>query len=145
MVAKGFHQTPGLNFSETFNLVVKPSTVKVVLFVAITRNWDVRQIDINNAFLNGKLEENIFMPQPEGFVDPTQLHAVCKLHRSLYGLRQAPRGWYDRLKQTLLAWGFRPLTMDSSLFLLHSSSGVIWLMVYVDDILLTGNNNSLLQ
>ena len=101
LVAKGFQQRPGIDFQETFSHVIKPSTVKVVLSVAVSRHWDVRQIDVNNAFLNGILTEEVFMKQPEGFVDPAQPSAVCKLNRSLYGIRQAPRAWYDRLKSTL--------------------------------------------
>ena len=144
-VEKGFQQRPGIDFQETFSPVIKPSTVKVVLSVAVSRHWDVRQIDVNNAFLNGILTEEVFMKQPEGFVDPAQLSAVCKLNRSLYGLRQAPRAWYDRLKSTLCTWGFQNSKMDSSLFTLHTSSGIIWLLVYVDDILITGNNTQLLN
>jgi histone deacetylase 1/2 len=98
LVAKGFHQRPGIDFKETFSPVVKPSTIRVVLSIDVSKNWCVKQMDINNAFLNGKLIEDVYMSQPEGFVDSAKPHHVCKLTKSLYGLRQAPRAWFDKLK-----------------------------------------------
>ena len=89
LVAKGFHQVAGFDFNETFSPVVKLTTIKVVLTIALAKNWVVRQLDINNAFLNGDLQEEVFMEQPPRFVDPKQPHLVCKLHKSLYGLKQA--------------------------------------------------------
>nr|KYP52905.1 Retrovirus-related Pol polyprotein from transposon TNT 1-94 [Cajanus cajan] len=87
LVAKGFHQQPSLDFSETFSPVVKPVTIRVVLSLAVSFWWPLRQLDINNAFLNGMLEEDIYTSQPPGFVDSANKHFVCKLHKSLYGLK----------------------------------------------------------
>ena len=95
LVAKGFQQTPGVDYFETFSPVVKHATIKIIFTLAVTHNWDIQHIDVNNAFLNGDLEETVFMAQPEGFVDPQKPHFVCKLHNALYGLKQAPRAWYD--------------------------------------------------
>lgn len=100
LVAKGFQQIAGLDFDETFSPVIKASTVRIILAIAVHFNWEVRQMDINNAFLNGYLKETIFMPQPEGFVDPNKPLYVCKLTKAIYGLKQAPRAWFDRLKIT---------------------------------------------
>nr|KYP63849.1 Retrovirus-related Pol polyprotein from transposon TNT 1-94 [Cajanus cajan] len=97
LVAKGFHQLPGLDFSETFSPVVNPITIRIVLSLTVSFRWSLRQLDINNAFLNGMLEEDIYMSQPPGFVDSANKHLVCKLHKSLYGLKQAPRAWFDKL------------------------------------------------
>ena len=97
---------------------------------------------MNNAFLNGVLHEEVFMPQPDGFVDATFPDYVCQLHKSLYGLRQAPRAWYNSLRLTLCNWGFVNAKSDSSLFTLHQQNDIIWVLVYVDDILVTGNNSA---
>ena len=140
LVAKGFQQTPGVDYFETFSLVVKHATIKIIFTLAVTHNWDIQHIDVNNAFLNGDLEETVFMAQPEGFVDPQKPHFVCKLHKALYGLKQAPRAWYDRLKRTLLQWGFHNSISDPSLYYVCKNGHQLFALVYVDDILITGAN-----
>lgn len=86
-MAKGFHQQVGFDFNETLSLVVTPTTIKIVLTIASTRHWCIRQLDINNAFLNGDLQEEVFMEQPQGFLDENNPHLVCKLHKALYGMK----------------------------------------------------------
>ena len=88
-MTKGFHQTHGFDYFETFSLVVKPATIRVVLSLEFSRNWTIRQLDVHNAFLNGDLSEQVFMTQPLGFVDPFKPNFVCKLIKALYGLKQA--------------------------------------------------------
>ena len=122
LVAKGFHQAPGIDFSETFSPVIKPTTVRVVMSLAVSNGWDIHQVDVNNAFLNGILTEDVYMPQPEGFQSKEHPDFVCKLHKSLYGLKQAPRAWYDRLNLTLCSWGFVNSKVDTSLFTYHLGS-----------------------
>lgn len=90
--------------------------------------------------MNGYLSETVYMKQPEGFVHPTKRNYVCKLSKALYGLKQAPRAWYDRLRDTLLAWKFKNCRADSSLFFYKDSTQVLILLIYVDDILVTGTN-----
>lgn len=104
LVAKGFHQTPGIDFEETFSPVVKAPTIRVLFTLAVTFGWDIQQVDVNNAFLNGDLHEAVFMVQPEGFVDDQFPTHVCKLRKSLYGLKQAPRAWYTKLRTALHSW-----------------------------------------
>ena len=105
--------------------------------LAVTHGWSIQQIDINNAFLNGDLQEEVFMVQPEGFVDPHRPTHVCKPRKALYGLKQAPRAWFDKLKGALTSRGFHSSISDTSLFYTWRNGRMILLLVYVDDILIT--------
>jgi histone deacetylase 1/2 len=145
LVAKGFQQTAGIDYEETFSPVIKASTVRIILSIAVHLNWEVRQLDINNAFLNGHLRETVFMHQPEGFVDPTKPNHICKLSKAIYGLKQVPRAWFDSLKNALLNWGFQNTKSDPSLFFLKGKDHITFLLIYVDDIIVTGSNNKFLQ
>lgn len=141
LVAKGFHQQAGSDFTEAFSPVVKPVTVRIVLTLAVTHKWTIQQIDVNNAFLNGTLEEEVFMQQPPGF-ESSDKSLVCKLNKAIYGLKQAPRAWFDKLKNALIQQGFLASKCDPSLFLLHHGKLQIMILVYVDDIIITGNSAS---
>jgi hypothetical protein len=142
LVAKGFHQQAGLDFDETFSPVVKPPTVRIILSLAAQHQWSLQQLDISNAFLHGFLKEDVYMIQPPGFVDPTHPDHVCKLQKSLYGLKQAPRAWFERFTSHLLTIGFVASTADPSFFVLCTGSTVLYLHLYVDDIILIGNSSS---
>ncbi|KAH9716509.1 retrovirus-related pol polyprotein from transposon RE1 [Citrus sinensis] len=141
LVAKGFLQTPGLDFNETFSPVVKAATIRIILTMAVNNDWLLRQVDINNAFLNGDLTETVYMPQPEGFEDKNRPSYICKLERALYGLRQAPRAWFDKLKGALISWGFKNSRSDTSLFFRRVESKIVIMLIYVDDIIITGSDN----
>ncbi|KAH9714416.1 retrovirus-related pol polyprotein from transposon RE1 [Citrus sinensis] len=145
LVTKGFQQIAGVNYFETFSLVVKSATVRVVISLAVMNQWQIRQVDVNNAFLNGELTEEVFMDQPAGFVDSQKPNFVCKLHKSLYGLKQAPRAWYEKLKGCLLQWDFKNARADTSLLIKKTSSYMILVLIYVDDILITGPNSAELE
>jgi histone deacetylase 1/2 len=106
LVAKGFKQRYGIDYENTFSPVVKAATIRLVLSIAVTRGWSLRQLDVQNAFLHGVLEEEVYMRQPPGFEDKNVPSYVCKLDKALYGLKQAPRAWYSRLSSKLLDLGF---------------------------------------
>lgn len=102
LVAKGFQQSHCVNFKETFIPVPKSTTIRILLTIAVSLNWSIKQLDVNNAFLNGQLSEEVYMKQPKGFEDPKTPNHVCKLVKVLYGLRQPPRAWFDKLITTLV-------------------------------------------
>lgn len=140
LVAKGFHQQPGFEFTDTFSPVVKPVTIRVVLTIALSHGWSIRQLDVNNAFLNGHLHEELYMSQPPGFHQGS-VNTVCRLKKSLYGLRQAPRAWFDKLSSTLHNFGFVTAKSDPSLFIKKTHHSIVYILVYVDDIIVTGSNS----
>lgn len=144
-MAKGYLQEEGVDFHDTFSPVAKQPTVRILLCMALHFNWPIKQLDISNAFLHGKLEEEVYMLQPPGFIDPTKDQHVCKLQKALYGLKQAPRAWYSTFSKFLLSQGFVNSKCDSSLLIYKAASVVTILLVYVDDILLTGNSSTHIQ
>jgi hypothetical protein len=144
-VLRGFTQRPGIDYDETFSPMVKPATVRTVLSLAVSRSWPIHQLDVKNVFLHGTLSETVYCSQPTEFVDPTQSNRVCRLNKSLYGLKQAPRAWYSRFTTYLLSLGFVETKSDTSLFIFRCGTDTVYLLLYVDDIVLTASSTSLLQ
>jgi hypothetical protein len=140
LVAKGFKQRYGLDYEDTFSHVVKPTTIRILLSLVVMRGWSLRQLDVQNAFLHGVLEEEVYMRQPPRFSDPDRPDHLCRLVKALYGLKQAPRAWHTRLGTTLRAHGFVPSTADTSLFLLQRPEVTMYILVYVDDIILVSSS-----
>ena len=129
---------------ETFAPVVRWETIRILVAIAVHLGWPIHQLDVLTTFLNGILKEDVYMNQPLGFVKPGSEHLVCKLHRSLYGLKQSPRAWYARLHAVLLAWKLTQSTSYPNLYFAHIGKDTIALLVYVDDILLIGSNSHLI-
>lgn len=125
--------------------MIKHATIRLVLGVAVAHNWPLRQLDVNNAFLQGHLQEEVYMMQPPGVVDQDKPHHVCRLRKAIYGLKQAPRAWYNELRQFLTSVGFIASLGDTSLFILRSGRHIVYILIYVDDIVVTGNSPPLVD
>jgi histone deacetylase 1/2 len=132
--AKGFHRS-GLDYHKTFIPVVKPTIVQLVLSITVSNGWKLRQLDINNAFLQGTLTKDVYMAQPPRFHDPDKARFVCKLRKAIYDLKQVPRAWYHELRTFLTTLGFSNSLADTSFFIYNHDSHLIYLLVYVDDII----------
>ncbi|CAI7916445.1 unnamed protein product [Closterium sp. NIES-54] len=143
LVAKGYQQKEKVDYKELFAPVVKQTTLRTLLAGAAIKGWVVKQIDVTTAFLNGVLEEEIFMAQPEGFDDGSG--RVLRLKKSPYGLNQAPRQWYLKLRGVLEEIGFTPSTADHSLFMLGEGEQRSFMVVYVDDILIFSPSSDLVK
>lgn len=146
MVAKGYTQEESLDYEETFSPVAKLTSVRMMLLLAAKMKWSVLQLDISNAFLNGDLDEEIYMKIPPGYADligeSLPPHAVCRLHKSIYGLKQASRQWYLKLSNTLKGMGFQKSNADHTLFIKFASGVLMGVLVYVDDIMIVSNSDN---
>ncbi|KAL0377966.1 UNVERIFIED_CONTAM: Retrovirus-related Pol polyprotein from transposon RE2 [Sesamum radiatum] len=142
LVAKGYSQVAGIDYVDSFSPVAKSVTVRIFLAVAAALHWHIHQLDVNNAFLHGYLEEEIYMQPPEGYEVPTG--HVCRLKRSLYGFKQASRQWNQEFTEKLQAYGFIQSSHDYCLFIKVTPLGLFALLVYVDDVLVadTGLSNA---
>ncbi|KAL4363042.1 hypothetical protein GQ457_04G026360 [Hibiscus cannabinus] len=141
LVAKGFTKIEGIDYVDTFSPVAKMTSFKMLLALAAIHNWHLLQLDVNNAFLNGLLNEEVYMQLPQGYhTDIKGSNLVCKLHKSIYGLKQASRQWFHAFSKVVLAYGFTQSPSEYSLFVKGNGSNLVILLVYVDDIVLAGSN-----
>ena len=146
LVAKGFTQSYGIDYEETFAPVAKLNTICVLLSLAANLDWPLHQLDVKNAFLNGDLEEEVYMEVPPGLESYSKTSKVCRLKKSLYGLKQSPRAWFERFTRAVKQYGYLQCQADHTLFVKHSPRGKITiLIVYVDDIILTGDYDEEIQ
>ncbi|KAG7559395.1 Zinc finger CCHC-type [Arabidopsis thaliana x Arabidopsis arenosa] len=140
LVARGFTQTYGADYKETFAPVAKLHTVRVVLSLATNLSWDLWQMDVKNAFLQGELEDDVYMTPPPGLEATIDPGKVWRLRKAIYGLKQSPRAWYHKLSRTLKDHGFKKSESDHTLFTLRSSQGIVVVLIYVDDLIISGDN-----
>ncbi|GJY07385.1 ribonuclease H-like domain-containing protein [Tanacetum coccineum] len=145
LVANGKSQQPGIDCDETFSPVVKHATIRIVLSLVVSHQWPIHQLDVKNAFLHGHLIETVYMHQPPGFTDPIHPDYVCHLQRFLYGLKQAPRAWFQRFVTYAVRVGFHHSKTDSSLLIFRKGADTAYLLLYVDDIILTASSSAFLQ
>lgn len=142
LVAKGYQQKQGTDYTETFAPVIKWNTLRTVIAIAAHRGWKVYHLDVKTAFLNGRIDEEIYVKPPPGFEGTTPPHHACQLKRALYGLKQAPRAWYSTVDGYLQSAGLRKSTADGNLYY-HEVDGLLTiLLLYVDDVYITGSNDT---
>ncbi|KAJ9536625.1 hypothetical protein OSB04_un000174 [Centaurea solstitialis] len=145
LVAKGFTQTHGIDYDETFSPVAMLKSIRILIAISAYFDYEIWQMDVKTAFLNGKLTEDVYMQQPEGFVDPKNPNKVCKLLKSIYGLKQASRSWNLHFDERIKEFGFAKSEFEPCVYTKFSGSIVTFLVLYVDDILLIGNDIPTLQ
>jgi hypothetical protein len=145
LVAKGFRQVQGVDFDKTFSPVVMLKSIQIILAIAAYFDYEIWQMDVKTTFLNGNLTEDVYMTQLEGFVGPTNARKVCKLQKSIYGLKQASRSWNLRFDEVVKGFGFIQSEEEPCVYKKASGSSVVFLILYVDDILLIGNDIPMLE
>jgi len=145
LVIKGFRQRKGLDYFDTYSPVTRITSIRLVLAIAAIRNLEVHQMDVKTAFLNGDLDEEIYMEQPEGFVAPGQEKKVCKLVKSLYGLKQAPKQWHKKFDDVMIDSGFKINECDKCVYMKDTPNGYVILCLYVDDMLIAGSNEKMIR
>ncbi|GBE86812.1 hypothetical protein SCP_1000540 [Sparassis crispa] len=143
LVAQGYSQIPGMDFLETFAPVVHLESIRAILALAVVNNWEIGQMDVKGAYLNGDLQEEIYMRQPEGFNDGSG--HVCRLHKTLYGLKQSGHKWNRKLHRKLTELGYKQLEADPCVYLQEQKGEVQIITVWVDDLLLFTNSPKLME
>ena len=146
LVVKGYAQQPGVDYGETFAPVAQHDTIRLIIALAAHLGWKIFHLDVKSAFLNGDLEEEIYVNQPEGFIEEGKEDKVYLLKKALYGLKQAPRAWYNKGDSYLTRQGFRRSVNEATLYVkVGENSKQVILSLYVDDMLVTGNDPQMLQ
>ena len=140
LVAKGFSQTEGIDFNEIFSPVVCFETVRLMLVLSSIEDWHMEAVDVKTAFLYGKLDEEIYMQQPEGFKLKGQENKVLRLRCAIYGLKQAALAWWKELESSMKRLGFKRTASDARVFFAHIGKNIVIIIVYVDDAIFFGKN-----
>ena len=143
LVAQGYSQKEGIDYEETFALVAHLEAIRILLAFAVAKGIKLYQMDVKSAFLNGMMEEEVYVRQPPGFESEKYPQRVYELQRALYGLKQAPRAWYGRLRGFLLGRGFVMGTIDQTPFLLRHGKDILIVQIYMDDIIFGSSSHDL--
>lgn len=144
-VARGFSQKEGIDYEETFAPIARYTTIRSLLSLVVTMRWHIHQMDVKTAFLNGTIDEDVFIEQPQGFeINSRQTH-VCKVKKAIYGLKQASRAWYARMDAYLLRIGFVKSYVDANLYIMIVKNEPIIILIYVDDLFITCVEHRILE
>ncbi|GAA0173161.1 transmembrane signal receptor [Lithospermum erythrorhizon] len=146
LVAKGYTQREGIDYTEVFAPVARMDTVRMILSTAACKGWKLYQLDVKSAFLQGEIEEDVYVDQPRGFEVKGKEHCVYKLHKALYGLKQAPRAWFSKIESHFVQNGFLNCESEQTLFTKKNEEGnIIIVSMYVDDLIFTGNSQEMMK
>lgn len=144
-MVQGFKQRPGIDYLEVFAPVARLDIVRLIIALAAHHSWKIHQMDVKSAFLNGVLEEEVYVRQPAGYEKQSEEDKVYRLKRALYGLKQAPRAWYTRIDSYFQKNGFQRCPHEHTLYIKNNSQGDIIVCLYVDDMIFIGNNMQLIS
>ena len=145
LVIKGYKQKEGLDYFDTYSPVTRISSIRMLIAITAIHNLKIHQMDVKTAFLNGDLDEEIYMEQPEGFAVPGQEKKVCRLVKSLYGLKQALMQWHEKFDSVMMTNGFKINECDKCVYVKNTERGFVIICLYVDDILIMGSNNEIIK
>ena len=145
LVVKGYNQKEGLDYFDTYSLVTRISSICMLIAIAAIHNLEIHQMDVKTAFLNGDLDEEIYMEQLEGFIVPGKEKKVCRLVKSLYGLKQTPKQWHDKFDSVMMTNGFKINECDKCVYVKNTKHGSVIICLYVDDMLIMGSNSEVIK
>lgn len=140
-VARGFSQQEGIDYEETFALVARYTSIRTIIAIAVAKGWKLHQMDVKTIFLNGVIEEEVYIKQPEGFMIHRKESHVCRLKKAIYGLKQAPWAWYERIDRYLVGLGFCKNDVDPNLYFKVFNGDMLILVLYVDDLFVIGEDH----
>jgi hypothetical protein len=144
-MARGFSQKEGEDFDETFALVARYTSIRSIISLVASMGWNLHQMDVKTAFLNGAIEEEVYIEQPQGFEAHSKDTHIFRLNKALYGLKQAPRAWYAKMDNYLTRLGFSKSHADPNLYYKVMDNAPVILLLYVDDLFITGEESLIIQ
>ena len=139
-MVKGYSQRKGIDYEEVFGPIVRFETIRALIALEALKRWMIHHLDVKSAFLNGEIEELIYVQQPEGFAIEGKEDHVLRLRKAMYGLKQAPRTWYFKLHKCLISLGFTKSNYEQSLYLKQGGMDTLTVRVYVDNLIVTGSS-----
>ena len=145
LIIKSYRQREGLDYFDTYSPVTRINFIRMIIKITALRNLEIHQMDVKMAFLNGDLDEKIYVEQSKGFIAPGQEKKVCKLGKSLHSLKQAPKQWHDKFDHTMITSGFKKKECDKCVYVKETENGYVILCLYIDDMLIIGSNDDLIK